>query len=164
MRPNRQDVEEMAGALMAVLTSTERARRKGDASRLMALYAIAARPDSSPKAISEELGLHPSSVTRQVQALEEEGHVKVTADPEDRRSCRVTLTAAGGAEIRRLQEIGLQRFALFVAKWDAAEVRELTRMLVKLEGSKAEVNAREAAMKPARARWRTTSTTEPKAK
>jgi DNA-binding MarR family transcriptional regulator len=152
MKAKKQDVEQMVGALITALRSMERASRKGDASRLMALYTIAAAPGSSPKAISEALGLHPSSVTRQIQALEEEGYVKVTADPEDRRSCRVALTAAGSEEIMRLQEIGLQRFASFVAKWDAEEVRELTRLLEKLERSKAEVNAAEA--KPAGRNWR----------
>jgi DNA-binding MarR family transcriptional regulator len=152
MKPKKQDVEQMVGALMAATRSTERAGRKGDAARLMALYAIGMRPASTPKALSEELGVHPSSVTRQIQALEDEDHVKVTADAEDRRSCRVTLTSAGIAEIQRLQEIGMARYASFVAKWDAAEVRELARLLAKLEQSKAEVNAAEA--KPAGGRWR----------
>lgn len=142
-------------ALMASIRSTERASRKGDASRLMALYAVAANPECTPKSISEELGLHASSVTRQIQSLEDEGYVKVTADTEDRRSCRVALTAAGGREIVRLHEIGMQRFSSFVADWDVAEVRELTRLLIKLERSKAEVNS--ATRKPAGARWRSKS-------
>jgi DNA-binding MarR family transcriptional regulator len=141
----------MVGALMRSAQSMGRARSKGDASRLAALYAIAEVPGRSPKTISEALGVHASSVTRQIQALEEEGHVKVTVDPKDRRSCRVRLTAAGRAEIARLQEVGLQRFASFVAKWDVGEVRELARLLVKLEESKAAVNT---APKPARAHWR----------
>jgi DNA-binding MarR family transcriptional regulator len=151
MRPNKQDVERMVGALMTTVHSAERARRKGDASRLAALYVIAARPDSSPKTISEELGLHPSSVTRQIQALEKDGHVRVKADPADGRSCRVSLTPGGKAEIERLREIGLQRFASFVAKWEAEEVRALTRLLTKLELSKNQINAD---AKPASGRWR----------
>lgn len=147
----------MVAALMAAIQSTERASRKGDASRLMALYAIAGRPGSTPKAISEELGFHASSITRQIQTLEDEGYVNVSADPDDGRSCRVALTAAGGKEMARLQEIGMQRFASFVAGWDAAEVRELTRLLMKLEQSKAKVNA--AGRKPAGARWRAESRT-----
>lgn len=143
----------MVAALMTVLQSTERARRKGDASRLSTLFAIAARSESSPKALSEELGFHPSSVTRQVQALEEDGCVVVVADPEDGRSCRVKLTAVGRAEIERLRVVGLQRFASFVAKWDVEEVRTLTRLLAKLEASKAEVNAG-ASAKPVGRRWR----------
>jgi DNA-binding MarR family transcriptional regulator len=150
MKPRREDVEQMVGTLMTVLRSMNRASRKGDASRLMALFAIGMRSGSTPKAISEELDLHPSSITRQIQALEEEGHVKVTANPQDGRSCRVSLTASGRAEIERLQEIGMQRFASFVAKWDAEEVRMLTRLLAKLEQSKAEVNAM---AKPSGPRW-----------
>jgi len=132
----------MVVALMTSLHSTERARRKGDASRLAALYVIAARPESSPKGISEELGLHPSSVTRQIQALEQDGHVKLKADPADGRSCLLSLTASGKAEVERLKQVGLERFASFVAKWEAEEVRTLTRLLTKLEQSKAEVKAR----------------------
>lgn len=145
----------MVSALMATLGSTERASRKGDANRLMTLYAIGVSPESGPKTISETLGVHPSSATRQIQTLEEEGHVKVSADPEDGRSCRVTLTESGRAEIARLHEIGMQRFANFVATWDAAEVRELARLLEKLESSKAEINAGESTVKPGGGgRWR----------
>jgi DNA-binding MarR family transcriptional regulator len=154
MKPKKQDVEQMVTALMTSLKGMNRASRRGDASRLMALYAIGIGPENSPKAISEQLGVHPSSVTRMIQRLEAEGHVKVAADPGDRRSCRVTLAESGRAEIARLQEIGIQRFASFVEKWDVAEVRELTRLLRKLEKSKAEVNAADAAPKPAVVRWR----------
>jgi DNA-binding MarR family transcriptional regulator len=153
MKPKRQDVEQMVAALFTTMQSMESASRKGDASRLKALFTIALNPEITPKALSEILGLHPSSVTRQIQALEKEGNVKVAADPEDGRSCRVRLSPAGLEEIRRLQEIGMNRFASFVASWDAGEVRELARLLTKLEQSKAEVNA--TASKPAGASWRT---------
>jgi MarR family transcriptional repressor of mepA len=140
MKPNKQDIEKMVVALMTIVRSAERASRKGDASRLAALYVIAAHPEMSPKGISEELALHPSSVSRQIQTLEQDGHVKVKADPADGRSCRVSLTVSGEAEIERLKEVGLERFASFVEKWDAEEVRTFTRLLVKLELSKAEKN------------------------
>jgi DNA-binding MarR family transcriptional regulator len=123
-----------------VVHSTQRARTQGAASRLATLAAIAAHPQSTPKSLSEELAVHPSSVTRQIQSLEEDGAVKVTANPEDGRSCRVRLTASGRAELQRLNQLGLQRFVSFVARWDAEEVRTLARLLVKLEQSKAEVS------------------------
>lgn len=130
----------MVAALMTVLQSTNRARSKEPASRLVALSAIAAAPDRALKDISEELGLHPSSVTRQIQVLEADGAVKVTADPEDGRFCRVRLTDTGRAELKQLQRLGLERFTSFLAAWDAEEVRTLTRLLLKLEQSKAEVS------------------------
>ncbi len=127
----------MVAALMTVVHSADRARRKGDASRLAALYVIALQPESTPKAISEELGLHASSITRQIQTLEQSGYVKVIADPIDGRSCRVKLTPAGRAEIERLKEQALQRFASFVADWDVKEVHTFTQLLIKFEQSKA---------------------------
>lgn len=141
MGPSKQEIEKMVAALMTTVNAVEQARRKGDASRLAVLYIIAARPGSSPKGISEKLGLHPSSVTRQIQTLERDGRVKVKADSADGRSCRVSLTASGEAEIERLKQVGLQRFASFVEKWDAEEVCTLTRLLTKLELSKTELNA-----------------------
>jgi DNA-binding MarR family transcriptional regulator len=151
MKPTRHDVEEMHAALMTVLQSTQRARSKGDASRLAALFVVAARPGCSPKAISEELSFHPSSVTRLVQSLEEEGNVRVSPDPSDGRSCRVELTAAGRGEYARLQDKGTQRFSLFVSKWNAEEVRTFTRLLAKFEQSKIEATA---GTKPTRKSWR----------
>ena len=88
-------------------------------------------------------GVHPSLVTRQVRSLEDAGYEEVSADPADHRSCLVRLTAAGDEEVRRLQQVGLDRFAAFVAGWEPGEVRTLTALLRKLETSKASVAAQE---------------------
>ena len=45
--------------------------------------------------------------------------------------------------MRRLQQAGLDRFALFVADWEPAEVRALTALLDKLRTSMAAVGERE---------------------
>ena len=70
------------------------------------------------------------------------------------RPWKVSLTDQGQDELARLREFGLTRFASFVADWQPAEVRELTRLLEKLEASKAAVAERE---RPAsdHGRWRT---------
>ena len=139
MQPDKQDVQQLVMALFTVNSSLERARRRiPQAGRLSVLQLIAANPGVSPKAIAVELDLHPSSITRQVQALEDAGYVAVVANQEDRRSCRLTLTDAGREELNQLTQIGLGRFATFVAAWDAEEVRTLARLLWKLEASKAE--------------------------
>lgn len=143
MEPNRDDVLQIVAALMTVTGSLERARRKGDASSLAILNIVATGGRVRPSDIAQDLGVHQSTVTRQVQALEAAGQVEVSADPEDGRSCFVSLTVQGQEEIRRLTEVGLSRFAEFVADWDAEEVRELGRLLMKLETSKAAVNTRE---------------------
>jgi MarR family transcriptional regulator, temperature-dependent positive regulator of motility len=134
----------MVAALMATVTSIERAKSRGKASELVALQAIAAHGNVQPSTLSVELRLHQSSVTRQIQAFERAGFVKVAANPADGRSCHVSLTAAGRAELRRLTQFGLKRFALFVEEWDAKDVRTLARLLERFEKSKAEVARREA--------------------
>lgn len=99
-----------------------------------------------PSDLAERLGVHPSLITRQIQELEGAGFVRVSANPDDARSLLVSLTTAGVEEQRRLREVGLDRFALFVAEWTPEEGRTLADLLEKLERSKAAVAAQE--------RWR----------
>jgi DNA-binding MarR family transcriptional regulator len=140
MPASPEDVRQLVNALFAVSGGLERARRRNPAAaKLALLYIVAARERVRPSEIAAELGVHQSSVTRQVQALEETGQVEVTADPADRRSCFVALSPAGRAELDRLNQVGLGRFAKFVGDWDPEEVRELTRLLWKFEASKQEV-------------------------
>jgi DNA-binding MarR family transcriptional regulator len=78
-----------------------------------------------------------------VQELEELGLVAVEGDPKDRRAWLVSLTPEGVAESHRLYDVGLDRFALFVAEWAPEEIRQLTALLEKFDRSKAEVAERE---------------------
>jgi DNA-binding MarR family transcriptional regulator len=156
--PTRQDVEQLVAALFAVTSGLERARRQiPDAAALTVLQVLAwaERNDPAqhvrPKQIATALGVHRSAVTHQLQALERAGQVTLTVDAADRRSWFVTLTDAGRHELDRLTTIGMDRFASFVADWDAEEVRTLTRLLVKFDASKAEVGRRAP---PSRARRR----------
>jgi DNA-binding MarR family transcriptional regulator len=147
--PTRQDVEQLVAALFAVTSGLDRARRQiPDAAALSVLLVLAWAERQEPvqqvrpKDIATALGVHRSAVTHQLQALEEAGQVTLTVDPADRRSWFVALTDTGRAELERLTTIGLDRFASFVADWDAQEVRTLTRLLVKFDASKAEVGRR----------------------
>lgn len=147
------DVQEMVSALMVVVSGVERAKRQGQAGALATLYLIAAREPIRPTDLSIELGVHQSSVTRQIRAMVAVGQVHVVADAADGRSCFISLTDTGREEIRRLTEVGLGRFAGFVEDWDAEEVRTLARLLNKLEVTKAEAAKRA----PRTDSWRTRS-------
>jgi DNA-binding MarR family transcriptional regulator len=142
----------MGAALFVTNAALDRARRqKKGASTLSLLQVVAASPGIRPTEIATAQNVHPSQVTRQVRELESAGLLRVTADPADRRSCRVTLTSAGVEERERLTEEGLDRFSSFVADWEPEEVRTLTRLLEKLEASKAAVTARQRP--PGGRRW-----------
>jgi DNA-binding MarR family transcriptional regulator len=151
MNPTMDDVQAMVSALMSVVAGIERAKREGKAATLALLYVLADREPIRPSDLSVELGAHPSSVTRQVQALEADGLVAVTADPDDGRSCFVSLTDAGREEMRRLTEIGLARFAAFVEDWDGGDVRMLARLLARLKASMSEVGRQQ---QPSGGSWR----------
>lgn len=101
------------------------------------------------------LQVHPSLIPRQVQELEEAGYAEVTVNPGDARSFLVALTPSGADEQRRLTQVGLDRFALFVANWEPGEVQMLTALLEKLEQSKVAVAARERRPAGRRSRSRT---------
>src|SRR3984885_15475510 len=144
VKPSRDDVRAMVTALFVTNAALDRARRqRKGASTLSLLQVVAASPGIRPSEIASAQDVHPSQVPRQVRELESLGLVEVTADTADKRSCRVTLTSAGSDELQSLTEVGLDRFASFVADWEPEEVRMLTSLLQKLEESKAAAAARQ---------------------
>jgi DNA-binding MarR family transcriptional regulator len=159
MRPTRTDVHSLAVALFTVFSSLQRARQKGDAATLALLNIVAAHPKVRPSDIASALGVNQSSITRQMQKFEQRGFVRLAADPHDGRSCHILLTPAGRTEMRRLQSIGLDRFALFVKDWDARDVQKLTHLLARFEMSKAAAGPHES-RGPS---WRTNANSKAKA-
>lgn len=143
----------MVVALFTLTAGLERARRqKNAAAALSLLQVIAGRDGIRPSDIADLQLVHPSLVTRQVRELEDAGLVQVAEDPADGRSWLVRLTPAGQREMGRLQQVGLDRFALFVAGWDPADVRALTALLGKLSASMAAVAEHEQRPAARRAR------------
>lgn len=144
MPPGRDDVQAMVVALFTLTAGLDRARRRSKgAGTLSLLQVLSPRDGTRPSEIAALLQVHPSLVTRQLQELEDAGYVEVTTNPADARSFLARLTRAGSAEQQRLRQIGLDRFALFVADWKPEEVRTLASLLEKLEHSKAAVAIRE---------------------
>jgi DNA-binding MarR family transcriptional regulator len=133
----------MVFALFTLMGGIQRAtRRSKQASALDLLQIVAELERARPSEIAERQQVHPSLVTRQLRELEDLGYVLVSEDPADRRAWLVTLTRAGAAETRRLQQVGIDQFAKFVADWEPEEVQTLTALLEKLERSKAAVAER----------------------
>lgn len=147
---SRAEVKGLAAALAVVNQSMSRAiRQRPKAGELRLLQAIALHEGSRPSELAELLGVDRSLVTRQLRDLEDEGKVAVSPDPRDGRAFVAELTEQGRQQITELTEYGLRRYESFVADWDPAEVRELTRLLWKFEHSKAAVAEREQ-----REQWR----------
>lgn len=111
------------------------------------LQAIAHSDRARPSDIATALQLHPPQVSRQVQALADEGLLEIASDSEDKRSRLLTLTDAGRAEVSRLTSFGLRRWRHFLSDFELDEVRELGRLLAKL-GLAAPVTDSAAAQAP----------------
>jgi DNA-binding MarR family transcriptional regulator len=150
MPPNRNDVQSMVVALFTLIAGVERARRERKAAAALdLLQVIAAGGEMRPSEIAGQRSVHRSLVTRQLRELEDAGYVLFAGDPDDGRAWRVALTPAGREEMRRLQEVGLARFAKFVADWEPAEVQQLAALLAKLTSSMAVVTGQENEAAPA---------------
>jgi DNA-binding MarR family transcriptional regulator len=144
MTPTDRDVQSMVVALFTLTAGIERARRERKAAAsLNLLQVIASGEATRPSEIAAREQVHQSLVTRQIREMEDAGYVSVSANPADGRSCLVELTPGGAAELDRLTQIGLERFASFVSDWEPGEVRMLTALLEKLRGSMASVAAQE---------------------
>jgi DNA-binding MarR family transcriptional regulator len=154
MAPSKSDVNALVAALFTLTAGMERARRQRKAAGTLSLLQLLAdRGAIRPSDIADAQDVHPSLVTRQVRELEDAGQVQVAADPADGRSCLVTLTPAGAGELNRLTQVGLDRFASFVADWQPEDVRTLTALLDKLRNSIAAVAAQEQQQRAAGRRW-----------
>lgn len=162
MTPSRADVRSMVAALFTLTGTLERARRQRKAAGALSLLQVIVGHDAiRPSDLADLQLVHPSQISRQVRELENAGYVQVAGDPADGRSWLVALTPAGRDEMRRLQQVGLDRFALFVADWEPEEVQALTALLEKLRSSMAAVAEREQRPAVRRSRSRQASRDRP---
>jgi DNA-binding MarR family transcriptional regulator len=139
MQSRKDDIRFMVAALMAIVSSTTRAGKKGRAATLSLLRAVAAAGSARPSDLAAALDVHQSTVSRQIQSLDEQGLIALTADAEDRRSCFATMTPRGRKHLEELYEFGLSRFELFLSDWSQEEIHTLGKLLAKLEASKTRV-------------------------
>jgi len=126
-------------SLMRVSANVQRARRKRTGAAAMTLLqAVADAGPVRPSELAAHLGVTRASVTVQVRELGAAGSLELTPDPQDGRSVLIAVTPAGLDRLTALNERGVQRFTRFTAGWDVADIRELGRLLDKLEASIAE--------------------------
>lgn len=75
--------------------------------------------------IASLIGIGKPSVSRQVALLEQLGLVTKEDDPDDRRAQRVTLSAAGVAEVEELRRRRLSFFREALGSWDLDDLSQL---------------------------------------
>jgi DNA-binding MarR family transcriptional regulator len=85
-----------------------------------------------PSRLARALMLSPAGMTNRVDRLEAAGYVERRPDPEDRRSTRVVITAAGLELVDRVVELHLENEEALLGVLSADERRSLDRSLDKL--------------------------------
>lgn len=104
--------------------------------QLAILGALADKGPMSQRQLSEVAQIEKSSLVLFLDALEESGWVKRDANPTDRRSHCVRLTASGAAKFRRLGPSLKAVQDQFLAPLSAAETRQLVDLLQRLAAGK----------------------------
>jgi DNA-binding MarR family transcriptional regulator len=79
--------------------------------------------------ISDLLGLHKSTTSRNLTTLEELGLIERIPDPVDARARQVRLTTAGAEAVERSVSGRRERLRARLASWDARDVADLARLL-----------------------------------
>ena len=82
--------------------------------------------------LAHELGLDPSSVSRQVSSLERHGLVVKEKDPHDQRAQQLVLTDRGLAAVEQLREARARELARLMPDWSPDDLDDLTAALGRL--------------------------------
>jgi DNA-binding MarR family transcriptional regulator len=158
MQTSKEDVQRLAEAVTTLVEGAYRGMaRTFDLTRVGLLRLAASGDPVRPSDAADALDVNPSTVTRYARALEEEGLVRVTGDPADRRSCLISATPAGSAEMARFAFAGVEVFGAVIQDWSAEDVREFSRLITRLADDWMErgpVHTRPA-RRSASPRWRT---------
>ena len=104
--------------------------------REMLLLAVLEAGDAGirQKDIAEQLGIRPSSLSEQIDALEADRYLERTANPEDKRSTLIVLTEKGKARAWEVQDDRQKAAADFCTKLTEEEKDTLIALLDKLLG------------------------------
>ena len=79
--------------------------------------------------IARRLEIDQSNASRQVRSLEEQGLVRRTVDPDDRRVARLGITAAGKRVLAKVRAVALNDYAVALEDWSAADRAQLAELL-----------------------------------
>ncbi len=112
---------------------TQMARTDGrDRAALVLLFPLCRLGPLRQGALAELVHADPSTVSRHVAVLVEQGLVRRVADESDGRASRLHVTDAGHAALEGLRREREDHLAQVTAGWDAAELAALTSLFGRL--------------------------------
>ncbi|MBB1070389.1 MarR family transcriptional regulator [Limosilactobacillus sp. RRLNB_1_1] len=84
------------------------------------------------KKIAEKAGINQSSVSESLSKLEDDGYIKRTVDPTDKRATLIFLTDLGEARANEIKDQQQKMFGHLFDNLTASEKEELSRLLDKI--------------------------------
>jgi len=131
---NRQ-IEQQMTVLLRRVQRIHLSTSSGDVNLERSAYGIMCKlADDGPQrlgALATAFGLDPSTITRQVQALEEAGLASRETDPSDRRASLLDLSATGRDVLDRTRDFRRTRFFQAMEDWPEHDRKEFGRLLEK---------------------------------
>jgi len=136
--PNTQ-IEQQLTILLRRVQSIHLSTASGEVDLDRSAYGIMCRlADEGPQrlgSLAQAFGLDPSTITRQVQALEQAGLAQRRTDLADRRASILDLSPEGREVLARTREHRRGRFDAALSDWSAKEKQEFGRLLEKFNVS-----------------------------
>jgi DNA-binding MarR family transcriptional regulator len=134
-----QRIEQQLTMLLRRVQSIHVSTSSGEVELDRSAYGILGRlADEGPQRIgllAAAFGLDPSTITRQVQALEKVDLVHRQPDPEDRRASILDLTDEGREVFERTRAVRRERLEAVLDDWSADDRDGFARLLTKLNDS-----------------------------
>lgn len=125
--------DEVLAALASIVRTTRRQVDPHlDQGQHWLLRTLHLQPGQRATGLAESSGLDPSTVSRHLRQLEDDGRVRREADPIDRRAQLLYLTPEGEATVA--ESLARRRRLLLdrLYQWDPADVAQLARLLTRL--------------------------------
>jgi DNA-binding MarR family transcriptional regulator len=126
--------DELAGALYTVVLRLSRlpVDEPVDKAGLAVLHETLRLGTGRPSDLAAQMCLDLSTISRHLRSLEQQGMVQRTADPDDARAQRISITARGGDVLARLMDHRAATIRDAIVHWpegDRDALRQLLRRL-----------------------------------
>lgn len=85
-----------------------------------------------PAELAQALDLKPTAVARNVRSMAEDQFIEITNDDAGADSTLVSATDAGRAELRQINDIGVDFLGAVIEDWSADDICSLTSLITRL--------------------------------
>jgi DNA-binding MarR family transcriptional regulator len=129
-----KDDNELAGALYAVVLRLSRlpVDEPVDKAGLAVLHETRRLGTVRPSDLAAQMRLDLSTISRHLRSLETQGWVQRTADPDDARAQRISITARGGEVLTRVMGYRAAMIGDAIGQWTEGDRSSLHQLLRRL--------------------------------